>query len=87
LDRAALIAELKAFIPEALSLEDEDVDMSDYSEDQHFLTEDLGIDSIDILELTVSLEKKYKIKIGNVETAQEAFQTLGTLADFIISHS
>lgn len=87
MNKEALVQELKTFIPKALSLDDEDISLDSLSDSEPFLTEDLGIDSIDVLELTVALEKKYKVKIGNAETAREIFQNLGTLADFILKNS
>ena len=70
---------------EKLDLEQEDVE--GIGDDKPLTIESLGIDSIDILELTVQIEKKYKAKIGNVETAQKAFQSLSSLADFIMENS
>lgn len=45
--------------------------------------EGLGLDSIDILELVVNIEKKYGIKIKSAEIGREVFQTVGSLSSFI----
>lgn len=48
-----------------------------------FGPESLGLDSIDALQLTVALEKKYGISIQDPNLAREIFQTLGTLRDWL----
>lgn len=45
--------------------------------------EGLGLDSLDVLEIAVAIEKKYQIKISGAEEGKKAFVTLGTLTDFI----
>jgi acyl carrier protein len=44
------------------------------------LQDDLGLDSIDLLEVAVGIEKTYKIKITQKDT--EAFKTLYSLYEF-----
>ncbi|MBX7157028.1 MAG: acyl carrier protein [Verrucomicrobiae bacterium] len=48
-----------------------------------FGPESLGLDSIDALQLTVALEKKYGVSIQDPNLAREIFQTLGTLRDWL----
>ncbi len=43
----------------------------------------LGLDSLDVLEIAVAIEKKYQIKISGADEGKKAFSTLGTLADYI----
>jgi acyl carrier protein len=43
----------------------------------------LGIDSIDLLELVVLIEKDYGVKIDNRAAGVEAFASLNALAAFI----
>lgn len=76
-----LVEELKMKIIDFLSLED--VDPADIQDDDPLITEGLGLDSIDLLELVVMLEKEYGIKITTKEEAQRAFKSLKTLAEFI----
>lgn len=45
---------------------------------------DLGLDSLDAVELTVVLDKRYGVSFTNTENARQAFATLGTLADAIL---
>ena len=48
-----------------------------------FGADGLGLDSIDALELVVSLEKKFGVSVPNSETAREALATVNTLADYV----
>ena len=45
---------------------------------------DLGLDSLDAVELAVILEKHYGVAFTNTEDARQAFATLGTLADAVL---
>ena len=45
----------------------------------------LGLDSIDALELVVSLEKHYGVTVPNSETAKQALATVNTVHDYIVS--
>jgi acyl carrier protein len=44
----------------------------------------LGLDSIDALELVVSLEKTFGVGVPNSEVAGKALQTVNTIRDYII---
>lgn len=43
----------------------------------------LGLDSIDLLELIVTLEKKYGLKLRNDEQGRAALSSLASLVDFV----
>jgi acyl carrier protein len=86
LNKENLVKELRDLIPDVLSNEDEDIDITDLGDDEPLSFQDLGIDSIDVLELAVAIERKYKVKIGDAEKAKEAFKSLNSLADFIIEN-
>ena len=47
------------------------------------MAQGLGLDSIDILEVVIAIEKKYLIKIANDDNSRKIFTNLGTLADCI----
>ncbi len=76
-----LIAELKEKIIETLDLID--VKPSDFKEDELLVGGPLGIDSIDILELAMMIDRDYGIKIDNKELGQKVFASLKTLAEHI----
>jgi acyl carrier protein len=44
----------------------------------------LGLDSIDALELAVSMEKTFGVSIPNSEVAGRAFRTVNTIHDYIL---
>ena len=44
----------------------------------------LGLDSIDALELVVSLEKTFGVSVPNSEVAGKALQTVNSIHDYII---
>ncbi len=77
-----LVRELKELIIEALGLQDlrpEDIDP-----DAPLLQEGLGLDSIDVLELAMALNKKYGIKTeADDERNRQIFASVNHLAHFL----
>jgi acyl carrier protein len=45
----------------------------------------LGLDSIDALELVVSMEKKFGVSVPNSETARRVLATVDSIHDYIVS--
>jgi acyl carrier protein len=76
-----LIEKLKKEIIEALNLEEINVD--DIKTDAPLFMEGLGLDSIDALELTVLLEKKYGLKIKTAEEGKKILFSVKTMAEYI----
>ncbi|MEO0796846.1 MAG: phosphopantetheine-binding protein [Verrucomicrobiota bacterium] len=72
---------LKELIIEALNLED--VQTDDFEDDAPLMDAQLGLDSIDALELVVRVEKEFSIKIKNSEEARDALGSIDKLAGFI----
>ncbi len=79
-----LIAELKEKIIESLDLLD--VTPDDIDENARLVGGDLGIDSIDVLELVMMIEENYSVKIDNKELGAKVFTTLAALARFIMDN-
>lgn len=46
----------------------------------------LGLDSIDALELVVSLEKHFGVTVANSETARQALATVNTIHDYVVAN-
>ena len=44
----------------------------------------LGLDSIDALELAVSMEKTFGVSVPNAEVAGKALQSVNTIHDYIL---
>ena len=47
----------------------------------------LGLDSIDALELVVSMEKTFGVGVPNSEVASKALQTVNSIRDYILEKS
>ena len=80
-----LLNELKIKIVEILNLID--VHPDDIKEDDQLVGGDLEIDSIDVLELVIMIEKDYGIKIDNRDLGAKIFATLRTLAEYIYENA
>jgi acyl carrier protein len=76
-----LINELKVKIIETLNLID--VSPADIDENAQLVGGDLGLDSIDVLELVMMLEKDYGVKIDSRDIGVKIFATLAALADYV----
>jgi acyl carrier protein len=76
-----LIDELKVKLIDILNLQD--VSPEDFDENAQLVGGELGIDSIDVLEMVVMVEKDYGIIINNQEVGEKVFSTLADLADYI----
>lgn len=76
-----LIEALKLKIIDILNLPD--VSPEDIHPDEQLVGGRLGIDSIDVLEMVIMMEKDYGVTVDNKELGAKVFATLQTLADFI----
>lgn len=76
--------ELKEQIIDVLNLED--ILPEDIEDSAPLFGEGLGLDSIDALELIVLLEKNYGIKIKDPSLGKEIFQSVDTMADYIVKN-
>ena len=77
-----LIAELKLKIISTLGLME--VAPGDIGDDDRLVGGDTGIDSIDVLELVMMIEKDYGVKIENKELGAKVFASVRTLAAYIL---
>lgn len=73
--------ELKNLVITGLKLQDE-FSADDIADEAPFL-QDLGLDSLDVVELVVLIKKKYGVLIKDVNDGQEAFQSIDALVKFI----
>lgn len=44
----------------------------------------IGLDSLDALQITIAVEKRFGIVMGDPATAKEALRSLGVLRDWIV---
>ena len=78
-----VILKLKEEIIEALNLSE--MKPEQINENAPLFIDGLGLDSIDALELTVLLEKKYGLKIKTAEEGKKVLYSVKTMAEFIRS--
>jgi len=83
-DREALKLKLKEQVIEYLNLIDMTPD--DIADDAILFGEELGLDSIDSLELIVLLEREYGIKIQSATEGRKILIDINTIVDYIIEH-
>ena len=77
-----LIDTLKSQIISTLNLEDMSIEDID-TDAPLFGEEGLGLDSIDILELNVLLERNYGIRLANPAEGKEVFKSIRTIAQYV----
>lgn len=76
-----LIEQLKVQLIEQLNLED--LEPSDIGDDMMLFGDELGLDSIDALEIIVLLEKEYGVKIESQSEGQKVFKSVQSIAQFV----
>jgi acyl carrier protein len=76
-----LISELKVKLISLLNLTD--VTPDSFDENAQLVGGELGIDSIDVLEMVVMVEKDYGVVINNQEIGAKVFASLSALAQYI----
>ncbi|WP_214073198.1 phosphopantetheine-binding protein [Mucilaginibacter sp. dw_454] len=79
-----LIADLKEQI--AAQLKIKNIEPSDIGDDEPLFGDNLGLDSLDVLELIVLLKQNYKLKVSNAEDGPKVFQSVRTMAEFITAN-
>ena len=80
-----LLHDVRVKIIEILNLVN--VQPDDIKEDEILVGGELGIDSIDVLELVVMIEEVYGVRIASQEIGREVFMTFKTLATYIHDNS
>lgn len=62
-----------------------DFSIEDISDEQSLIGDDsvLGLDSLDILQISMALKKKYGVRIEGVKDGRLAFASINALADYI----
>ncbi|NLW49523.1 MAG: acyl carrier protein [Candidatus Brocadiaceae bacterium] len=76
-----IVEDLKEQVIKALNLRD--VTPEDIDPDAPLFGEGLELDSIDALEIVVMLEKRYGIRVEDMDVARQAFRSVNALAEFV----
>ena len=79
-----LITELKKEIISQLNLQD--VTPESIKDNAPLFGDGLGLDSIDVLELIVLLQKKYGIKVNGAEEGKTVFFSVQSMAEFVYAN-
>jgi len=80
----SLLQELKEKIVSTLNLTE--VSPEDIDDNEQLVGGRLGVDSIDVLELVIMLERDYSIKIEDREVGSMVFANLKNLADYVAAN-
>ncbi len=80
-----LVAELKVKIIDILNLQD--LNPENFDENARLVGGTLGIDSIDVLEMVVMVEKDYGLVINSQEAGEKIFSSLTALAEYITENT
>ena len=80
-----LTEELKGKIIDILNLQD--VTPENFDEKSQLVGGPLGIDSIDVLEMVVMVEKDYGVVINSQEVGEKVFSSISSLAEYIQQHA
>ncbi|MCX6984175.1 MAG: phosphopantetheine-binding protein [Lentisphaerae bacterium] len=55
----------------------------DIKDNEPLIGKGLGLDSLDVVEIVIMLQRKYDISQKDIESRQEIFATLATLSDYV----
>lgn len=72
--------EVKKMLVERLRLK---ITPESITPEMRLVGEGLGLDSIDLIELSVAIEKLYGVEVKNEQEGQIAFQSVGSLIEYI----
>lgn len=79
-----LIRQLKLQLIDALNLEG--MTPEDIDDNAPLFGDGLGLDSIDVLELIVLIEKNYGIRLTSPAEGKQVFQSVAVMAAYIAEH-
>ena len=81
MDKKEIVEQLKTLIVDRLGLEDRNP--AEMGDDQRLLEGDLEIDSVDILQLVLDIERQFGIKLVTAKFERDTWKTVGSLATAI----
>ena len=74
--------EIKVAIVESLRLP---ISVNEIGDSTSLFGEGLGLDSIDVLELVLEMERRFGVSITEEETGKRVLRSVDTIADFILA--
>ena len=85
MNRESIKPALKQHIINYLNLQD--MTIEDLDDNEPLFGDEMGLDSIDSLELIVLLEREYGIKIENPTLGRKILVDINTMAEYIVEHA
>ena len=82
-----LKSEIKELILKALNITDMAAEEIDDDMPLFGGENTLGLDSIDAIELVMSVQKKFNVRIDDQNLAREVLKSVNTIAEFIVKNS
>jgi acyl carrier protein len=79
--REELVDEIKRLIVDSVNLQH--IPLSDITESTTLFGEGLGLDSVDVLEIVVAVERKYGLRVRDAQVGKSTFRSVGSIADFV----
>jgi acyl carrier protein len=80
-DREQIIQNIKQIVIRTANLIDKP--LSDIDENMPLFASGLGLDSVDLLELVIALDKTFGLKIKNDETGRAVLSSIASIADAV----
>lgn len=82
---ASLVRELKELIIEVCNLSSLNITAESISDEEPLVGpgSQLELDSLDVTEIIVAIEKKYNIRVGSMNLSREIIQSVNALAGFV----
>ena len=74
-------AKLKNILAEEMNLPD--LKLEDFNDDDPLFGENLGLDSLDAVELVIVIKKHFGIEIADMDEGKTAFSSMNALAAYI----
>lgn len=82
--RQQLVDEVTTLIIEAVNLHH--LNRAEINADTTLGKGGLNLDSVDILEIVVSIEQRFKVKVQDADAGKKVFASIGGIADFILQN-
>ena len=79
MDRSKVTEDIRAILVEQLGVESDEV------KEESSFQEDLNADSLDLVELIMEMEDRFKIKIPDEDA--EKIVTVGDAVDYVVAHA
>ncbi len=83
-NESALFQKVKALVVNAVNLHH--LDPSQLSGETPFGPEGLNLDSVDILEIIVTVEHQFECKVPDADTGRQHFHSLNGIVEFLQKH-